>query len=329
MRLASPLRTPRPRTRRTPYLFAVPALAAASALVLAGCAATPSDEAGSSADSTGSTIAIVASTNVYGDIAEQIGGDLVSVTSIIDSPDKDPHEYEADARNQLVLSKAQIVIENGGGYDDFVDTMLSAADNADAVVLNAADISGYDQEPADGEFNEHVWYDFPTVEKVAGELVSALTQIDPDGAASFEANAQSFTDALGDLEAREAQLEASFAGGGVAITEPVPLYMLDAIGLVNKTPAEFSEAIEEDTDVAPAILQQTEDVFTAGSPVILVYNEQTTGPQTEAVLAAADANGAPVVPVTETLPDGQDYLGWMGATLDAIQAALETGSSSK
>ncbi|CAD6009738.1 metal ABC transporter solute-binding protein, Zn/Mn family [Agreia sp. COWG] len=306
----------------TKKLLSLTALTAAAALALAGCSTTSGDTASTADPTDGSGVRVVASTDVYGNIAEQIGGDRVSVTSIIDDPDKDPHEYEADSRTQLALSKAQLVIENGGGYDDFVDTMLSASDNKIAPVLNAADISGYDQKPATGEFNEHVWYDFPTVEKLTEQLVKQLTAIDPSGADTFTANAKKFTGQLAALEQQEKDIKASFAGDGAAITEPVPLYMLNASGLVNKTPSEFSEAIEEGTDVPADVLKQTTDLFANGEVKLLAYNEQTSGAQTEAVLAAAKAGGVGIVPVTETLPKGTDYIGWMTTNLNAIQGAL-------
>ena len=314
-----PLRTAHPPVKK---LLSISALAAATALVLSGCA-SGSTGAGATDDPTNSSgVRIVASTDVYGDIAQQIGGDRVSVTSIIDDPDKDPHEYEADARTQLSLSKAQLVIENGGGYDDFVEKLLSAADNKVAPVLNAADISGYDQEPAEGEFNEHVWYDFPTVQKLTDELVDQLSAIDPDGAKSYEENAKTFEGQLAALEQQEKDIKASFDGAGAAITEPVPLYMLSAAGLVNKTPAAFSEAIEEGTDVPADVLKQTTDQFSSGEVKVLVYNEQTSGAQTELVLTAAKDAKVPVVPVTETLPEGTDYISWMTTNLNALQGAL-------
>jgi zinc/manganese transport system substrate-binding protein len=303
----------------------LPAVLAASALALSGCASGSSADAGagsSAAATDGGAIRIVASTNVYGNLAELVGGDLVQVTSIIDSPDKDPHEYQADAQNQLALSKAQIVIENGGGYDDFVDTMLSAAGNPDAVVLNASDLSGYDQEPADGEFNEHVWYDFPTVSTLVDQLATELAAAAPADAATFEANATEVQAKLTALEGSETELKATAEGKGVAITEPVPLYLLDAVGLVNKTPDAFSEAIEQDTDVPATVLQETLDLFSTKQIALLVYNEQTGGPQTDAVVQAADANGIPAVAVTETLPAGEDYFSWMQANLDAVAGAL-------
>jgi len=297
--------------------LAVAAATTALGLALAGCASQPAPEASSDA-----TLSVVASTNVYGDIASSIGQDLIEVTSIIDDPGKDPHEYEADAQNQLALSKADIVIENGGGYDDFMQTLLASADNADVVVLNVADISGYDQEPTEGAFNEHMWYDFPTVTKLVDEIVSTLSEVAPANTSTFESNGDAFKGELSGFMEQEAELKAGHEGTGVAITEPVPLYMLGAIGLENKTPGEFSESIEEDTDVPADVLQETLDLFSSKSVTLLAYNEQTTGPQTEAVLAAAEENAIAVVPVRETLPEGKTYLQWMQGDLDAISAAL-------
>ena len=302
------------------------ALAAVVMLVVAGCssgsAGSPSSGLSrSSSAAGGGPVKVVASTNVYGDIVKVIGGSAVAVTSIIDSPDRDPHEYEADAQTQLALSKAQLVIENGGGYDDFVDTMLES-DRTKPTVINVTNISGRNQQLADGEFNEHLWYDLPTMEKLAAQLVTDLSAAAPGQAATFKRNAKAFTAQLGQLQHHAADIKAKHAGEGMAITEPVPLYLLEAAGLVNKTPEEFSEAIEGDTDVPPAVLKDTEDLFDTRQVRLLAYNAQTTGPQTEAILAAAKRNNIPVVPVTETLPPRQTYLSWMQANLQAVSIAL-------
>lgn len=279
-----------------------------------------SDAGGASDGGTGRTT-VVASTNVWGDIASVVGGDHVEVTSLISNPDADPHEYEASTRNQLALSKAAVVLENGGGYDDFMERMLTSAKNTSATVLNAVDISGLTA--TDGEeLNEHVWYDFPTVQKVVDAIAQALGKADAAHADTFTANATALKAEIDALIGTEAELKTAHAGKGVAITEPVPLYMLDAIGLVNKTPAEFSEAIEEGNDVPADVLRETVALFDDKAVDLLAYNEQTSGPQTEAVLKAAKDNGIPEVGVTETLPKGKDYLTWMQANLDAIGVAL-------
>jgi zinc/manganese transport system substrate-binding protein len=295
------------------------AVTVALVAALAGCASSTSqthDVSGAS----GRQIRIVAATDVWGDIASQIGGRRASVTSIIDSPVADPHSYEADVQNQLAVSKADVVIENGGGYDDFLSTMV-AVHGKRAKVLNAVDISGKKPD-ANGDLNEHVWYDFPTVAAVAINLRDHLVALDPTDAATFRANTQQLLGDLSGMERTEAAIAAAHRGQAVAITEPVPLYLLTACGLVNRTPPDFSRAIEEGRDVPPRALQQALDLFNSHQVRLLADNAQTVDPTTERVLAAAKADNIAVVPVTETLPAGQDYLTWMRSNLAAVQSAL-------
>ena len=315
----------------------LPLIAVAATLALAGCAApSPTVDDG--------TLKVVASTNVYGSIAEAIGGEHVTVTSIISSAAQDPHSYEASAQDQLALSKADLVIENGGGYDPFIDTLLEAA-SSDAPVLTASEASGlldedhaHGEEDADGGeaddaaheiedghdhiegFNEHVWYSPHGVSHVAEELARQLSELDPDNAADYTANLEAFSVQIEALETAAEALETD--GLGVAITEPVPLYLLEAAGLENRTPEAFSEAIEEGTDVAPATLRDTLAIIDSGDVALLAYNAQTASSETEELRAAAEEAGIPVVEFTETLPDGTDYVSWMTDNLNAIAAAL-------
>jgi len=314
----------------TPRTLVISGVAAA-ALALSGCASSPA------ADDTASGLSIVASTNVYGSIAESIGGDLVTVTSLIDSAAQDPHSFEASAQDQLALSKADLVIENGGGYDPFIDTLLEAS-STEVSVVNASEASGLleGDEHTEGEsdddheghdhiegFNEHVWYSFHGVGHVAEEIAEQLSELDADNAATYAANLADFTAQIEELEAGAEALHPATEGLGAAITEPVPLYLLEAVGLTNRTPAEFSEAIEEGTDVAPAVLKETLALFTGTSVSLLAYNEQTASSETEQVRKAAEENGIAVVQFTETLPDGADYVSWMTDNLSAISAAVQ------
>lgn len=317
------------------HAFALIGLAA-TALALAGCAA-PTEPA------TDDTLSIVASTIVYGDIAARVAGDAATVTSIITSSAQDPHSYEASAQDQLTLSKADIVIENGGGYDPFIDTLLEASGSA-AVVISASEVSGLmpeegddhqaEDDHAEGEdhdheghdhiegFNEHVWYDFHAMEALAGALAAELSELDPANASVFEANAEAFAADLEPLEATAESLHERLEGSAVAVTEPVALYLLAEVGLDNVTPEAFTEAIEEGGDVPPSALNETLDLIESGAVVLLAYNSQTASAETERVREAAEAAGIPIVEFTETLPDGEDYVSWMTANLGAITAAL-------
>lgn len=293
------------------------AILAVAALALAGCAATPATDDG--------TVKVVASTNVYGSIASAIGGDLVTVTSLIDSAAQDPHSFEASAQDQLAISKADLVIENGAGYDPFIDTLLDAA-SADAVVVSASEASGlleveHDHDNGDDEsehehvegFNEHVWYNLPGMQSLAAVIADQLSTIDPGHSSTYAANRDSFTE---QVSALAEQLVGLGDGKTAAITEPVPLYLLELAGFENVTPEEFSEAIEEGTDVPPAVLADTLDAV--GTVALLAYNSQTASPETEQVKAAAEKAEVPVVEFTETLPDGEDYISWMTSNVAAL-----------
>lgn len=284
----------------------------------------------------------MSSTNVYGSIASIIGGEHVDVTSIIDSAAQDPHSYEASAQDQLAISKADVVIENGGGYDPFIDTLVDAAAGENVEKVNVVDLSGL--APAEAEhfhedehdhaedeghehiegLNEHVWYDLATADTLASTLAHTFSHLDEDNAASYSENYTAFSEDLAALVASTEQLKAEFDGTGVALTEPVPGYLLEASGLRNLTPVDFSEAIEEGSDVSPASLRDTLALFGTGEVKLLAYNEQTSSPETERVRSAAEKNSVPVVSFAETLPDGEDYVSWMTNNIAAITDALSS-----
>jgi zinc/manganese transport system substrate-binding protein len=283
-------------------------------LVLTGCSSS------TSAAEDG-RIRVVASTDVWGDVVRQVGGSAVQVDSLIDDPSRDPHDFQADARDQLAVSRARLVVVNGGGYDDFLTQLLQNAP-ASTVRVDAAAASGLDETPSSGEFNEHLWYDVPVVSKVAGRIAEELTRVDPARKATFTSGLRRFRARLAGLERTEADIRRTAEGKGVAITEPVPLYMTAALGLVNRTAPGFSEAIEEGDDVAPALLREQLALLSEHRVAVLAYNEQTAGATTEQVLAAAKAAGVPVVGVRETLPEGKDYVEWMQQDLAALRAAV-------
>ena len=294
--------------RRIARLFAASVVAVSIVVVLTACIA-PDDP------TTDGTLRIVASTNVYGDLAATIAPDA-DVTSIIDDPSADPHGFEANPRVQLALAEADLVIANGGGYDDFVDEMLQASGNTSAVVLHAVDFAGTD--PRAEGFNEHVWYLYPAMEQLVGAIGAALDGIadDPDRAdrvASLQRD-------INDLAERAAYLSIEHAGEGFIVTEPVPQYLLGTAGLINLTPPAFTEAIEQDTDVAPALLQDVLNRIPQAS--VVVVNGQTGGPQTDAVIDIAGDNGVPWFAVTETLPEGLDYVTWQSGLIDLLEDAL-------
>jgi zinc/manganese transport system substrate-binding protein len=310
------------------------AVTALAAVALAGCGSGA--EAPPATPPTGDEpIPVVASTNVYGSVVEAVGGDRVSVESLIDDPAADPHSYESTPADAATVADARIVVVNGGGYDEFL-TQLADASGADATVVEVAGLSGLvpeeehaegeehaEDEHAHGEFNEHFWYSLPTMQALATRLATDLAAADPEGAAEFTANAETFNGRAAELLARAEAIGAAQPGARIAVTEPVPGYLVEAAGLTDVTPPAFTEAIEEDTDPPAAVIQETLTLFQADPVRALVVNAQTETPTTDQVREAAQTAGVPVVEMTETLPEGtDDYLSWMGGQIDALAGAL-------
>ena len=292
----------------------MPLLRAGAALVavlmVAACGAASPPPAGPS---------VVASTDVYGVVASAVSGDTAAVTSLIRSADADPHEYEPTPADTLAVSRATVFVANGGGYDDFATKLYDAASNKPVSVVVTA-LSGFETDAPD--FNEHVWYDLPTVKKLADHLATSLGAADQPNANGYLDNAKKFDAQVDGLMTKVAAIKAKHAGVKVAITEPVPGYLLDAAGLVVVTPPEFSEAVEEGTDPPAAVVTANNATFAEAK--VLVENGQTTGPITTQAEQAAAANRVPVVKVTETLPEGvTDYVVWMNGQVDALAAALD------
>ena len=304
------------------------ALATATVLVLAGCAATDSTTEPTQEPFVGLTI--VSSTNVWGDIASSVGGDLVQVVSIIDNFSQDPHSYEASARDQLAVNDADVIVANGGGYDSFIDTLAEAAGNSNIVYAYLPDEleqapkeeeSDHDHDHAHG--NEHVWYDFHVVEDFATRLAEQLKTLDAENSAEYTANLEEFLVGIEDLEQRASAVAESVSGARVISSEPVADYLLDELGLTNITPESFSQAIEEELDVSPADLLEIQNLISSKSVELFVVNIQTGSVQIDALIELAEANGVAVIQVSELLPEGLSYVAWMEQNISAIEAGLK------
>lgn len=315
-------------------------------LLLAGCATDDASGTSSSGEATANgKIELVATTNVYGQIAREIGGERVAVTEIITSPAQDPHSYEPTARDKLTVSKASVVLANGGGYDQFMDSLVTSlpADKADQVhLIHAVDSSPVAKEHGDepahdehagdehaadehaghdhAEYNEHIWYDLDSMQALATELATELGHADPDGASDYEANANTFVQGIKDL--REQLTAAKLSGRTYAMTEPVPFHLLEDAGMKNKTPAGLSEAVEEGAGIAPLSLKDLNDSLTAGTVDVLAYNVQTEGAETASLRSNAEAGQVPVVDFRETITDDSNYLQWMKKNIDALSSAI-------
>lgn len=261
---------------------------------------------------------VVAAENFWGNIAGQLGGKYVSVTSIITDPNADPHLYESNAQDAADVSDASVVVVNGLGYDDFMSKLLSTSHNTSREVLTAQQILNV----PDGS-NQHLWYNVPKVNLVATQITDAYIAKDPAHKTYYQSNLSAFDHSLQPLESTIATIKQKYAGTPVAYTEPVPGYLLAAAGLDVKTPEGFAKSIEDGDDPSPSDTYTMDSLMTNKSVKVLLYNSQATSPVTENVKTLARQNDIPVIGVTETLPSNEkSYQSWMQDEMNQLLTAL-------
>ncbi len=257
-------------------------------------------------------VQIVASTNVWGDIAAQVGGEHVEVTSILSDPEADPHLFESDAKTASQLGSAQLIIVNGLGYDEFMDKLLEAAPQNDKTILNVSEVLKSNQDD-----NPHLWYDLPRIQEVALAIQNDLIAIDPEHEISYKANTQNFIADMQKLTSKITQVN-----GGVAYTERVAGYLIEDLGLTDKTPTGFSQSVENGSEPTPQQIQAFEAVLKSGQVKVLLYNNQAVNDVTEQLQKTAQQAGVAVVGVSETIPKVKNFQTWQMQQLSAILGAL-------
>ena len=319
--------------------------AATIAVALAGCSLTSSQGSSTGPTGAGDKIVIVAAENEYADVASQIGGGYVSVDAILSNPNTDPHTFEADPRVAEKLSAAQILIQNGLGYDDFMTDLASASPNDGRKVINAQKVLGLPDDTA----NPHLWYNPSTMPAVAEAIEKDLSALDPTHASHYQDNLAKFTASLKPWTEGLASFQQQHGGTPIAVTEPVADYMLEAggpnspamlpsalpdytaqaAGVEIKTPWSLQAAIMNDTDPSPQDSAAQDALFTGKQIKVFIYNQQVTDDITTRYLNLAKQNHIPVVGVYETMPRKYTYQKWMESELTALQKAVVNGTSTE
>ena len=261
-------------------------------------------------------ISIVAAENFYGDVAQQIGGPGVSVTSILSNPDQDPHLFEASPSVARAISAARIVVYSGIDYDPWVEKLLSAAKSSDRKTIDVAGLVG----KKSGD-NPHIWYDVATMLAFARTLADDLAGLDPAHRADYQRRLAQFEKSLDPIEAKIAALKARSSGREVTATEPVFGYMIKALGMKSRNQS-FQLAVMNNTEPSASDVAAFEDDLKDHKVALLIYNSQASDPIAEHMMQLAKASGIPVVGASETEPPGLTYQAWMLSELDAVDRAL-------
>jgi zinc/manganese transport system substrate-binding protein len=308
-----------PRGRRRRRRGALAGLTATTlALATLGCAAP--------APASQHVIHAVGAENQYADVISQIGGRYVEVSAIMSNPSTDPHTFEASTGVAQEIAAAQLVVQNGVGYDTFMDQLESASPSRGRQVINVQHLLGLPLDTA----NPHLWYKPTTMAAVATRVEKDLVALDPSHRGYFTQRLAAFQASLAGLTSAIDAFRARFAGDTVATTEPVADYLLSALGLKDLTPFRFQADIMNGVDPSPEDIVFQQNLFVHHRVKMLCYNAQVSSSVTAALRTLAQRSKVPVVAVYETMPTpGYDYQSWMLAEITAMTKALALGRSTK
>ena len=266
-------------------------------------------------------INVVAAENFYGNVVTQLGGKHVNVTSILSDPNVDPHEYTSNVQTAQKVSKADLVIENGLGYDDWMDKLLSGSPNPNRILLTGGKLADHPLPD-----NPHVWYGVNNMPAITQGITDALKKLDSANASTFDSNLATFKQSLTPLQQKIDDINTKYKGTPVALTETIYLYQTMPAGLNVLTPFEFMKANAEGTDPPANTVTSINNSVNMKQVKILIYNLQTLTPITTNVQNEAKKQNIPIVPVTETMPPSKTYQTWMMDQLNTLELALQQGT---
>ncbi|HEY0717932.1 MAG TPA: zinc ABC transporter substrate-binding protein [Streptosporangiaceae bacterium] len=310
--------------RKVKMLTAVATIGAA--LGASACSGAAAGSAGGPAGGPGDRIVAVGAENEYTSVIRQVGGRYVQASAIMSNPNTDPHTFEASASVAREISSAQLVVQNGVGYDTFMDAVEKAVPDSGRKLINVQKLLGL----PDSTPNPHLWYRPSTMPTVASAVASGLAALQPAHASYFRARARAFTSSLGAWNQAVAAFRKAYPGTPVAVTEPVADYLLQAAGADIRTPFAFQADIMNGTDPSAQDVAFERGLFTGHRVKVFIYNQQVTDTLTQSFIALARSNGIPVVGVYETMPTpGYTYQSWMLAETKALEQAVASQKSTE
>jgi zinc/manganese transport system substrate-binding protein len=294
------------------------AVVAVAALGLSACSNAPASSPG--------VIRAVGAENEYANVISQIGGRYVRVSAIMSNPNTDPHTFELSTGVARTIASAQLVVQNGIGYDQFMNQLESASPSSTRDIIEVQTLLGLPQDTK----NPHLWYDTTYMTKTAVKIEQDLVRIEPQHSTYFAQRLHTFQLSVAKLVAMVEAFRHRFAGEAVATTEPVADYLLSALGLDDLTPFRFQADIMNGVDPSPEDITFQQSLFTSHHVKVFCYNAQVSSSVTASLKALAQSSGVPVVAVYETMPTpGYDYQSWMAAEITALTKALVSKTSTK
>lgn len=252
-------------------------------------------------------IRVVTSLNFYGEVASSVAGKYGQVTAVINNASVDPHDYQPSTQQAREMSTANVVIQNGLGYDHWLTKLARSQTGKRPVTIDVGrQVAGKHS----GD-NEHVWYEPTTMGKLATVLAARYSRLDPAHAGYYHRRARAYQKSLAPLNREITKIKHGMTNKKrVAVSEPVFDYALDHLGY-QIMDTHFSKAIEDGNDPSPQDVASLQAVIRHHQIAFFVENTQSDDQVINNLVKLARQNNVPVLRVTEAKPAGLSYRQWM------------------
>lgn len=266
------------------------------------------------------TIHVIAAENMYGDIAQQLGGKYVQVDSVLNNPDQDPHLFELTPSIGKKIADANLMIVNGLGYDSWMDRLLIKYHFNHQDIISVQSLLNRKE----GD-NPHLWYDIDAIEALSKKLQTVYSQLEPQEKSFFTNQLNVFNADLAKINQRIQMIHQKYSHVKVAATEPVFGLMAQKLGF-EMLEEPYQWVVMNGGEPTPRQVAQFIQDLKTHQIQILFYNEQVSTPATQQLKTIAIESGVAVVGVSETMPAHVTYQQWMNQVLDKVEAALKSNS---
>ena len=265
-----------------------------------------------------SGIDVVASVDFYGETARAVLGHHGHVTSLINNSNLDPHDFNPTAYDAEAVSNANVVVDNGLGYDSWMSSLVRDAPHARQVQIGEQLLHKTTHD------NPHVWYQSQTMPKLVKVLARQFSRQDPAHRAVFKRNARRYLKSLRPLSNELNRLKRHRRRSQVDVSEPVFNYSLREMGYRVHDPS-YAKAVEDGSDPSPEAIRGVQNDLKRQRIAFFVQNSQASDAIVNNLVKLAHRHHVPVVKVTETMPNHVDYQTWLMREYQEVAKAQEGG----
>jgi ABC-type Zn uptake system ZnuABC Zn-binding protein ZnuA len=276
----------------------------------------------------GARLVVVVTHSILGDLVHQVGGAAIELQVLV-GPGADSHSFEPGAADSVLLARADVIVENGLGFEGWLDGLVAASGSRAARIVAAEGVAPLVAGAAGGsagELDPHVWWDVENAMSMVGAVRDGLVAADPANAAGYRDRAERYLQELRQLDAEIVRQVATIppAQRKLVTSHDTFAYFARRYGFEVVGTALGAATTEAAEPSAAAMARLVQEIRAAGVPAL--FAENVGNP--DLIERIADEAGVALGPTlyTDALGPpgsaGDTYVKMMRANVAALSAAL-------